>query len=130
MDLIQSGKTSAKEIVIPISTSGNTVASDWENLTGSEITFNKANYPGVKKIYFQANLSTSDVDRKSSARLFDVTHGIGVQGSEITSTAVTPMQIKSGPINFFSGDLVVRIQLKSLNGNSVTISNGRMILTY
>ncbi|MCX6704034.1 MAG: hypothetical protein NTZ07_01160 [Candidatus Woesebacteria bacterium] len=130
VDLIQRGKVGAKELVIPISTSGSTVATDWESLAGSEISFNKANYPGVKKMYFQANLGTSAEDRKSFARLLDVTHGIGVQGSDITSTAVSPMQIKSDSLNFFSGDLVVRIQLKSLNGNTVTISNGRIILTY
>ncbi len=130
MDLIQTGKTAAKELVIPISTSGSTVNSEWESLGGSEISFNKANYPGVKKMYFQANLGTSAEDRKAFARLFDVTHGIGVQGSDISSTATTPMQIKSNPLNFFSGDLVVRIQLKSLNGNTVSISNGRIILTY
>lgn len=130
VDLIQRGKTAAKELVIPISTSGSTVATDWDSLAGSEISFNKANYPGVKKMYFQANLGTSAEDRKSFARLYDVTHGIGVQGSDITSTAVSPMQIKSDSLNFFSGDLVVRIQLKSLNGNTVTISNGRIILVY
>lgn len=130
VDLIQRGKTAAKELIIPISTSGSTVASDWDSLAGSEISFNKANYPGVKKMYFQTNLGTSAGDRKSFARLYDVTHGIGVQGSDITSTATTPMQIKSDSLNFFSGDLVVRIQLKSLNGNTVSISNGRIILTY
>lgn len=130
IDLIKGGKTAAKELIIPISTSGSTTASDWDSLAGSEISFNKANYPGVKKIYFQANLGTSAGDRKAFARLFDVTHGIGVQGSDISSTATTPMQIKSDALNFFSGDLVVRIQLKSLNGNEVTISNGRIILTY
>lgn len=130
MDLIQTGKSAAKELVIPVSTSGSTVNSEWESLSGSEISFNKANYPGVKKMYFQANLGTSAGDRKAFARLFDVTHGIGVQGSDINSTAVTPMQIKSDALNFFSGDLVVRIQLKSLNGNTVSISNGRIILVY
>jgi hypothetical protein len=130
VDLIQRGKTAAKELVIPISTSGSTVATGWDSLAGSEISFNKANYPGVKKIYFQANLGTSAGDRTSYARLYDVTHGIGVQGSDISSTASTPMQIKSDSLNFFSGDLVIRIQLKSLNGNTVTISNGRIVLTY
>jgi len=130
VDLIQRGKSAAKELVIPISTSGTTVKTDWADLSGSEITFNKASYPGVKKIYFQANLGTSAQDKKSFARLFDVTHGIGVQGSEISSTATVPIQIKSDALNFFSGDMVVRVQLKSLDGNTVTISNGRIMLTY
>ena len=130
VDLIRGTKSLAKEVVIPISTAGTTTKTDWEGLAGSEISFNKANYPGVKKMYFLANLGTDAQDRKAYARLFDVTHGIGVQGSEITSTATTAMQIKSDALNFFSGDLVVRIQIKGLNGNLVSISNGRIVLSY
>jgi hypothetical protein len=124
------GKSSAKEQVIPISASGTTIESDWSTINGSEITFNKANYPGAKKIYFQANLSSDASDRKSYARLYDATHGIGIQGSEMSTTSTSLKQIQSGEINPFSGDLTIRVQVKSLNGNLVTISNPRIVVIY
>lgn len=130
ISLINGGASSAKEQVISISASGTTIATDWTSITGSEITFNKASYKGAKKIYFQANLSSDASDRKAYVRLFDVTHGIGIQGSEITTTSTTLKQIQSGDLNPFSGDLTVKIQIKGLNGNLVTMSNPRIVVSY
>lgn len=133
VSLINKSATSPgqKESSISIQASASTQNYlDWYTIPGSEFTFNKANYPGAKSFYFQANLSTDSSDRYAYARLYDATHGIGITGSDINSTSTTLAQAQSGQLNPFSGDLTVRLQVKGLNGNLVTIGNSRIIVTY
>ncbi len=130
VNLINSAKSTSKELTVSISASGTTVKTDWVTVSGSEITFNKANYPGAKKFYFQANLSSDAADRTSYARLYDITHSIAVQGGDVSSSSITLKQVQSGELNPFSGDLTLGIQIKGLNGNLVTISNPRIVVKY
>jgi hypothetical protein len=118
------------EQTVAISASGSTTVSTWTTITGSEITFNKASYSGAKKIYFQANLNSNASDLAVYARLYDATHGIGVQGSDISTKSTTATLVQSDAINPFSGDLSLKVQIKSLNGNLVTLSNPRIRVVY
>lgn len=129
VDMIRS-KVGGGEQVIPISATGSTNSSDWTVLPGSEITFNKASYAGAKKMYFQASLSSDASDRTVYARLYDATHEIGIQGSDISAKSSTLLFVQSGNINPFSGDLSLKVQIKSLNGNLVTITNPRIRVVY
>lgn len=124
-------KSSQKESSVSIQTSGSTQNYlDWYTIPGSEITFNKANYPEAKSFYFQTNLSTDSSDRYAYARLYDATHGIGITGSDVNSLSTTLTQVQSGQLNPFSGNLTVRVQIKGFNGNLVTIGNSRIIIQY
>ena len=60
------------------------------------------------------------------ARLFDVTHGVAVDGSELSSSAENFAQISSGRIRVWSGNNLYRVQIKSLNGFTVYFDSGRM----
>lgn len=130
VSLINSGKSLSSEEVISISSSGTTQSTSWTTIAGSGISFNKTKYKGAKKFYFQANLSSDASDLTAFARLFDATHGIGITGSEMTTKNTSLRQIQSGELNPFSGDLDVRVQIKSLNGNLVTLSNPRIVVVY
>ncbi len=130
--LINGNKTNSasREQVVPISSSGSTNSTSWYTIPGSEISFNKANYKGYKRIYFQANLSSDASDRSAYARLYDSIHGIGIQGSDISTISTTLKQLQSGEINPYSGDLTVSVQIRSLNGNTVTLTNPRISVNY
>lgn len=130
VDLISGSKARSSEQVISVSASGSTNLMVWTAVSGSEFSFNKANYKGAKKIYFQVNLSTDATDRRAYARLFDVTHGVTITGSEVGTLSTTLSQVQSSELNPFSGDLTVRVELKSLNGNLVTASNPRVVVKY
>lgn len=122
---------SQKESSISIQTSGSTqVYTDWYTIPGSEFTFNKANYPGAKSFYFQTNLNTDSSDHPAYARLYDATDSIGITGSDVNSTSTTLAQVQSGQLNPFSGSLTIRVQIKGLNGNLVTIGNSRIVILY
>jgi hypothetical protein len=120
----------SSEQIIPISATGSTILTDWTIVPGSEINFNKKSYAGAKKIYFQANLSSDASDRSVYARLYDETHDIGVQGSDISTKSVTFELQQSGTINPYSGDLSLKVQIKSLNGNTATLTNPRIRVVY
>lgn len=128
VDLIRT-RTGSEQLV-EISASGTSAETEWTVVPGSEITFNKANYSGAKKMYFQASLSSDASDRTVYARLYDKTHGIGVQGSDISTESVTSVLVQSNPLNFFSGNLSLQVQIKSLNGNVASILNPRVRIVY
>ena len=131
LSLINTGKGGGvKEQTIPISASGTTTSTEWTDVAGSEISFNKINYKGFKKLYFQANLGSDAGDRKAFARLYDATNGVGIQGSDVFSSSTTLAFVQSGEINPFGGELKVRVQIKGLNGNLVSISNPRIVVKY
>lgn len=128
VDLIRN-RTGSEQLVT-ISASGTTSETGWTAVPGSEITFNKANYSGALKMYFQASLSSDASDRTVYARLYDKTHGIGIQGSEISTKSVTSVLVQSNALNFYSGNLSLQVQIKSLNGNIASILNPRIRVVY
>lgn len=65
------------------------------------------------------------------ARLFDVTHGIAVAGSEISTTNNSSyLRVNSGNLGLWAGRNVYRVQLKSLNSFEITYTGGRIRITH
>lgn len=55
-----------------------------------------------------------------------MTHGIGVQGSNIEATSEAFIRVLSDPLAFWHGKNLYRIQIKSLNGYETSIDSGRI----
>src|SRR3989344_3791582 len=111
---------------LPIPSIGSTGANDWTNLTGTEFYFNLANYTGVVEVRLEANLHLTNGNGIAYIRLYDVTHGIGVQGSDAQTTSQTSTAIESGKITFLSGNNLIRIQAKSLTADTTVFDGGRL----
>ena len=109
---------------------GSTISTNWTDLAGSDFIFDAANFPGAKAFYFEANLTSDATDRDTFARIFDVTHSVGVQGSDLKYRGLTSTFIESGSLTFLSGKLTLRVQIHSLNGNLATIDNPRIRIVY
>lgn len=121
---------SPKEVFINFGVNGSSTLTTWTDLAGSTITFDISSYPGVKAIYFQANLKSDAPDRTAYARIYDANHFVGVQDSEISHTSLTSKLIESGPLTFLSGKLNLNVQMHSLNGNLATVENPRLRIVY
>ena len=59
-------------------------------------------------------------------RLYDVTHGIGVQGSEASTQAGVDTVVESGQVSFWAGRNLIRVQMKSLTTESTFYTSGRL----
>lgn len=118
-----------KEYYIYFGVNSSTIKTDWTDLAGSEIKFNTSNYPGAKKFVFQVNLLSDANDRDTFVRIFDSTHSVGVIGSEISYRGLS-VATKESDLTFLSGNLNLKVQIKSLNGNLATITNPRIKIVY
>lgn len=114
---------------VTIPGSGNTTNTDWTNVTGSEFYFNPADYPGLVSVYFEANMKLFNGSGLAYVRLFDVTHGIGVQGSEVNTNSGTDTVVESGQISFWAGRNLIRVQIKSQTAEQTVFNSGRLRIT-
>lgn len=119
-----------KELFITIGGNGSTKSTDWTDVTGTDITFDTANYPGLKAVYFQATLQSDGPDLTAYARIYDTEKFIGVGGSDINLTGLTATFKESSVLSLPSTKVKMRIQIHSLNGNDAIIQNPRLRLTF
>jgi len=118
-------KTRAVQYVT-IPGSGSSKSLSWENLAGTDIYFDKADYPGLTEVYFEANVNLVNGNGTAYIRLYDATHGIGVDGSEIRSQSQTAAIVTSGKVNFWQGKNLIRVQAKTLTADTAVYSYGRL----
>jgi len=105
---------------------GSTLANDWVDLAGTDLYFDKADYPGLIEIYFEINSHLMNGNGAAYVRLFDVTHGIGVQGSEVQNSSQASSLVVSGQITFWAGKNLIRVQAKSLTADTAIFDSGRL----
>lgn len=125
----QDGGTAPKEAFVYFGNSGSTQSTTWSDMSGSDIKFNINNYPRAKAFYFQADLQTDAPDRTGYARIYDITHSLGVAGSDIAFSGLTANLKESASLNLAPGNLQLRIQLHS-DLNVTTIYNPRIKIVY
>lgn len=116
---------------IPISGPLNTTSTDWYDAPGTDFNLNIADYGKSAYTTWDVSLKVAHGNGTAYARLFDVTHGIAVIGSEVSlSNNSTLTQVSSGRLNFWSGNNLYRVQIKSLNSFEVTFGSGRVKINY
>lgn len=111
---------------LPIPTSGSTASNDWTSLSGTDFYFDTSDYPGLVEIYFEANIRLFNGNGIVFARLYDETHGVGVQGSEIQSKLQKDTAVVSGKVIFYQGKNLIKVQAKSLTADTAMFTSGRL----
>lgn len=117
---------------IPLNGSISTTSSDWYNAPGTEfyLDFN-TDYGKSAYANWEAFLKVAHGNGTAYARLFDITNGIAVNGSEIKIENKSDLtQVSSGALSFWAGNNQYRVQIKSLNTFEVTFGGGRVKIVY
>ncbi|MEK7154935.1 MAG: hypothetical protein AAB697_02310 [Patescibacteria group bacterium] len=114
---------------VTIPGSGSTTNTDWTNVAGSEFYFSPEDYPGLVSVYFEVNMKLFNGSGLAYARLLDVTHGIGVQGSEVSTRSGVDTVIESGMVSFWQGRNLIRVQIKSQTAEQTVFNSGRLRIT-
>lgn len=123
--------SSKKTVYIPLSGPITTTSTDWVDATGTDVYIDLANDYGKNTyVSWEGFLSIANGNGKAFARLYDATHGIAVNGSEISTTNGTSTQVASGSLSLWAGRNLYRVQLKSLNSFVVTFASGRIKINY
>jgi len=113
----------------PIPGSGSTLVNDWTDISGTDFYFDKADYVGLQSIYFVTNIRLLNGNGQAFVRLFDVTHSIGVQGSEASTVNQSSTPVDSGQVSFWAGKNLYRVQAKSLTADTAIFDSGRLKIT-
>ena len=122
---------SKKTAYIPLSGPITTTSTGWVDAVGTDVYIDLANDYGKNTyVSWEGFLSIANGNGTAFARLYDATHGIAVNGSEISTTNGTSTQVTSGSLNLWAGRNLYRVQLKSLNSFVVTFTSGRIKINY
>lgn len=119
-------KTGQLLTFIPLGGSGSTKQRDWVDVPTAQVALDIGDYKNPVEVRWEAFLRVDQGQGIVFVRLFDVTHGIGVQGSEIQTQNSSFTQIESGQLSFWSGKNTYRVQIKSLIGYEAFFDSGRV----
>jgi len=110
----------------------STTSTQWVDIPGVEVYIDLVNDYGIGATAgWETSLKVAHGNGQAFARLFDVTHGIAVDGSEIsTINNADYTTVSSSNIYLWAGRNLYRLQLKSLNSFEVTFLSGHIKITY
>ncbi|MBU3935592.1 hypothetical protein KJ909_02865 [Patescibacteria group bacterium] len=114
---------------VPVPGSGSLLVYQWTNLPGTEFYFNPADFPNLSEAYFEANMKLLNGNGLAFLRLFDLTAGIEIWGSEIQTASQTDTMVVSSPLTFRSGNHLLCVQAKSLTADTTVFNSGRLKIT-
>lgn len=117
---------------IPMGTSHSTTETDWVDVPDSTIYFDLINdYGESAAVSWEASLRVAHANGKAFARLYDGTHNIAVDLSEISTENNSEfMRVTTGSLPFWRGHNLYKVQIKSLNSFEVTYSGGKIKVSY
>lgn len=105
------------------------VAYDWMDVSGSEFYFDKSDYEGLVSVRFESNMKLLNGNGMAYVRLFDVTHGLAVTGSQVETGNQDNTVVTSTALNFMDGKNLIRVQIKSLTADTTVFNSGRLVVT-
>lgn len=111
---------------IPIPGSGTTLENKWVDLSGTEFYINTDDYSGLMTAYFEANMKLLNGNGTANLRLFDVTAGVEVWGSEVSTNSQSFTSVSSGKMTIRNGNHLYRVQGKSLTADTTVFNSGRV----
>lgn len=117
---------------VPLGTTTTTTSTDWVDVADSKVYINLVNdYGESATVSWEGSLKVAHGNGQAFARLFDETHGIAVDGSEISTTDNSDYKtVSTGDLAFWRGLNLYKVQVKSLNSFEVTYSGGKIKVRY
>jgi len=113
---------------VPIPGSGSVLATKWTDISGTDFYFDTNDYPYLKEAYFSASIKLFNGNGTAFVRLFDVTAGIEVWGSEVKTNNQNLTFITSNKLTLRSGNHLYRVQGKSLTADTTVFNSGQLRL--
>lgn len=111
---------------IPIPGTGNTLENKWVDLSGTEFYISTDDYSGLIGSYFEANMKLINGNGMAYLRLFDVTAGVEVWGSEVSTSSQSFTSVSSVKMTIRPGNHLYRVQAKSLTADTTVFNSGRI----
>lgn len=126
---VSTNGSKAKVVYVPLMNEGSVSSSSWTDIVPSEFYFNLADYPGAKEVRFEAFLSSANNDQ-GYGRIYDATNKRGVDFSDLSFAKSAYTRVESGAMVIWSGNNKYTVQLRSVNGTSVFLKDGKLKIIY
>lgn len=104
---------------------GLTTRSDWTDLDGTDFSYDSGTFGNVKEVRWIPRIKTTE-GGEASSRLYDVTNGTSVPGSEVSTTNKSFTEVESGVLTLKGGKNTYRVQLKAKSGYETSFEKGRL----
>ena len=101
-----------REYYIPLGSRTMKSFGTWGD-TGMQAYIDPANYPGIRKVYFEASVHIPTANGSVSLRLVQANEGLFLPGSEISVQGATPQIVSSQPLTLFTGNKLYKVQIKN-----------------
>lgn len=108
----------------------STTSTSWTDVTGSDFQLNIGDYGSNSYATFDTTVLVLGGSGEVGVRIFDITNGVTVTGSEVSGQGSSPTLVTSGKLVFFSGNNTYRIQIKSKTSSTVRFDSGRIKIVY
>lgn len=104
---------------------------DWTDVTTTDVWINaEGEYGKDAYIDWEASVKVQSSGSRVYVRLYDVTHNIAVNSSELSSNSITSARVASGRLYLWAGQNLYRVQIRSLNGLDSSFDGGRIKIVY
>ncbi len=110
--IIQNSSSGAKEYYVTFG-SGQSSASDWQDVTGLQVYVDSTSYSSIKSVVFEATSHIPTGNESAWVRLFNSTDQHPVWNSDISLEGGTPQFLISSPITLDSGKKLYTVQMKT-----------------
>ena len=110
--IIQNSSSGAKEYYVTFG-SGQSSASDWQDVTGLQLYVDSTSYSSIKSIVFEATAHIPTGNESAWVRLFNSTDQHPVWNSDISLEGGTPQFLISSPITLDPGKKLYTVQMKT-----------------
>jgi hypothetical protein len=116
---------------LPINTSFASGSPNWIDVPNSEFVMDFYADYGEKAVgTWSAFLKIDQGNGTAFIRIYDATHNIGVQGSDMETQSQNSVQLQSGTLAFWRGKNTYKVQIRSLTGYTTFFETGRIKITY
>lgn len=92
--------------------SGETIKNEWEDVAGTDVYVNTANFASIKETYFEVSMHIPTKNGLMSARLYNVTDKHPVWYSDVW-TDQDKSTFLAAKISLDSGNKLYRVQVKT-----------------
>jgi hypothetical protein len=127
---IITNKKTRTTAIVPIPGSGSTEENKWTDMSGTEFIFNTNDYPDLIGAYLEINMKLFNGNGMAYIRLFDVTAGVEVWGSQVETNNQNFTVVTSEKLTLRPGNHLYRIQAKSLTADTTVYNSGRIRIIY
>lgn len=111
---------------VPIPGSGSTLNTSWTSIPGTDFYLSKADYSGLAGVYFEVNMKLINGNGSAFVRLFDASHGVGIPGSELSTSSQISTFITSKSVSLTEGYNHYQVQIRSLTADTTVYESGRL----